>query len=314
MPTLSQHKRRETWWDIALVAPQFVLFFSLTILPFIISVPVVFTDRLNFMDFETEFVGFRNFVSIFEYPLDEQFLPALRRTAVFFLGNYVMVFALGMPLALFMFEFERGFPRTKNFFYTIIFLPWMISPFGVGLIIILLFSQDTGSLNLLFQELGWLSEPLNVKRFETTRVLLPILVGWRAAGFNMAIFLAGLLSLNQDTIDAADVDGCSYLQKLFYVYLPQMIPNVVMATIFCLMGSFALFDVVVGLGGLRGNPAARFLSIIIYELGFKGGQGENTGMLGTMAQGVAVQITVFVPLMAIAIYLNHLQRKRDYRL
>lgn len=313
MPTLYQYKRRENLWDIALVAPQFILFFSLTILPFFVSLPIVFTDRLNYIDYETEFVGLQNFVSIFQYPISEQLLPALRRTAVFFLGNYAMVFLLGMPLALFMFEFERRLPRTKSFFYTIIFLPWMISPLGIGLIIVLLFSQDTGSLNILLQHIGLLDKPLNVSRFETTRILLPILVGWRAAGFNMAIFLVGLLSLSQDTIDAADVDGCSYAQKLFYVYLPQMIPNIVMATIFCLMGSFALFDVVVGLGGLRGNPAARFLSIIIYELGFKGGQGDNSGLLGTMAQGVAVQITVFVPLMLIAVYLNRLQRKKDYR-
>lgn len=309
----SQFKRQDFLCDVVLIAPQYILFFGLTILPFLIALPVVLTDQVSFLDANPEFVGLQNFTAIFEYPLREQFLPALGRTAIFFLGNYAMVFILGVPLALFMFEFERKFPVAKSFFYTTIFLPWMISPLGIGMIISLLFSQDTGSLNLLFEHLGLIDAPFNIKRPEVTRVLLPMMVGWRAAGFNMAIFLVGLLSLDKNTIDAADIDGCSYPQKLLRVYLPQIVPNIVMATVFCLMGSFALFDVVVGMGALRGNHSARFLSIIIYELGFLTEQGTNAGASGTLAEGVAVQVTVFVPLMILAIALNRLQRKRDFR-
>lgn len=314
MQSLQKFRQQETLWDILLISPQFLLFIIFTILPFIISFPIVFTDKLHFLDASPDWVGFDNFLSIFRYPLSEEFFPALKRTALFFLGNYAMIFIIGLPLALFMFEFEKKYQKMKKFFYTIIFLPWMISGVGIGLLIVLLFSQDTGSYNLLLLKLGLISKPFNVQAPETSKFLMPILIGWRAAGFNMALFLSGLLSLPRDTLDAADVDGCTYLQKLWHVYLPQMIPNLIMVTIFCVMGSFAIFDVCVGLGGLRGNPAARFLSIIIYQLGFTASSGASGAgsRIGTMAQGIAVQLTIFVPLMIVAILLNRIQKKYQY--
>ncbi len=308
---LHNRERRETLWDVAILSPQYILYIGLTIVPFLISLPIVFTNQINFLDTDFDFVGLENFITIFKAPLVNEFLPALKKTGLFFLGNYAMIFIIGLPLALFMFEFEKKYSKVKNFFYTIIFIPWMLSGVGVGLLISALFARETGSINLLLLKIGLLNNAINVRDPGNSIVIMLFTVGWRAAGFNMALLLSGLLSIPRETIESAEVDGASYGQKMLYIYFPQMIPCIAMASIFCLMGSFAIFDVCVGLGGLKGNPGVRFISIIIYQLGFGslGSAGNSGSNIGTLAQGIAVQLTVFVPLMIIAMLIKRVQKE-----
>ena len=124
----------------------------------------------------------------------------------------------------------------------------------------------------------------------------------------MAVFLSGLLSIPTDSIDASRVDGVNYWQRIRYVYLPQIVPNLTLVTIFCLLGSFGVFDVPVGLGALKGNASARFLSVLIYQVGFSAA-GEK---MGTLAQAITISMVVYLPLLLIAFFLNGLQKKMQY--
>lgn len=308
----SKHNARDLW-DLAFVSPQFILFAGLTLLPFLISIPIAFTDRVGVTDPDVSWVGFDNFVALFRFPLAGHVGPAIGRTCALFLGNYLMVFLVGLPLALFLFELRNRYRLLQDYFFTLIFLPYMIPGFGLGLIVTLLFSRDSGSLNLLLMKLGWIGQAIDLRRPESVLVVLPLIIAWAAAGFNMALFLSGLLSIPSDTIEAATVDGATYLQKLRHVYFPQMVPSFVMATIFALLGTFASFDILVGLGALLGNPAVELVSIVTYKLGFLSGSPTvGGGQLGTLAQGVALQIVISMPLMVITWLLTRVQRRWEH--
>ncbi|NDJ76489.1 MAG: sugar ABC transporter permease [Chloroflexi bacterium] len=285
--------------DYLFLSPQLILYVGLTILPFIIAIPVLFTDRANFSDPEVNSVGLSNFTRILEDDtVKDVYWPALMRTVRFTLLNYIMVYAFGLTLALLMFEFGM-----KTGFFTIIFLPWMISGLALGYIATMLLSPNTGTLNLLLLEYGILEKPINIKLPSGTTVILPILVGWKAAGFNMAIFLSGMLGIPTETIEASIVDGATYWQRLFRIYFPQMIPSFVIATIFCLLGSFNLFDELVALGGLYENPEARFLSIVFFQYGFQ---------MDRLALGMTLAVETGVPLVVLGMMLQRLQRRFDY--
>jgi ABC-type sugar transport system permease subunit len=215
-----------------------------------------------------------------------------------------MVFAFGLTLALLMYE-----GKFRGMFFTIIFLPYMLSGLGTGMLLIMLFSRDQGSINLLLMELGVLKEPFDIKDPSVTAYALPLILGWRYAGFNMALFLAGLMSIPTETVEASKVDGANYLQRVRFVYLPQIVPSIIIATIFCLIGSFGVFDEPVGMGAFYGNRSAEYFAVTIFKLGFGSTVGQQ---IGTMAQGVTMSLVVFVPLTAIAIYLIRLQRKVQY--
>jgi ABC-type sugar transport system permease subunit len=302
--SLTTVEGRRTLWEILFVSPQLLLYLGLTIVPLLVSIPIVLTDRINFTDQNVDFVGLSNFVTIFQAPLIEQFLPSLSRTVILTLSNYVLVFVFGLTLALLMYE-----GKFSGLFFTLIYMPYMLSGLGTGMLLIMLFSRDQGSINLLLMNLGILKEPFDIKDPTITAYALPLILGWRYAGFNMALFLAGLMSIPTETIDASKVDGANYWQRLIFIYLPQIVPSIIIATIFCLIGSFGVFDEPVGLGAFYGNRSAEYFAVTIFKLGFGSTIGQQ---IGTMAQGIAMSLVVFVPLMVIAIYLIRVQKKLQY--
>ena len=298
---LSARERRRVMQDWLLLSPQLILYGALLILPFFFGLPILFTNRNNFTDLTVRYTGFENFTRVFtDHALRAEFLPALQRTVLFTIINYLMVYVFGLALALLMYDI--GF---RGGLFTMIYMPAMISGLAVGFIATLLFSESTGIVNLLFvKKLAWLAEPINIKTGTGTTVVLPVLIGWRAAGFNMAIFLSGLLSIPKETIEASIVDGATYWQRLWRIYFPQMIPSFLMATIYCMTGSFKVFDQLVALGGLGPNDNARFLSIIIFEYGFSRNR---------LALGMALSLEVFLPLSIGAVLLQRLQRRFTYQ-
>ncbi len=299
---MNKRERRESILEILFVMPQLLLYLTLTILPFFVAIPLVLTDRKSILDTNVNFVGFKNFVTLFQEPFISEFLPALKRTIVFTVLNYSTVYIFGFTLALLMFEYKS---KLKNPFFTVIYMPYIISGLGIGMLLTMLFSKDTGSINLLLTHLGWIKEPLDIKSQEAVTWALPLTTGWRYAGVNMAFFLGGLLSIPTENIEASVVDGANYWQKLRYIYIPQIIPSLVMATVVCLIGSFNLIDELIGMGAMYGNQSAVFLSVLVLRKGF-----DANG--GGLAQSVAMSLTVFVPLILIAMGLIRWQKKQQY--
>ena len=296
---LSARERRRLIQNIMLVAPQLFLLIMLIFVPLFVAIPVLFTDRKTFTDVDVAYIGVDNFTRLFrDEAIADDYWPALRRTVRFTLLNYLMVYVFGLTLALLM--YEVGF---RGGMFTMIYMPHMLSGLALGFFALMLFSEASGTVNLLLKTFGWQGDPINIKTEQGTTVILPMLVGWKAAGFNMAIFLTGLLSIPRDTIEAAIVDGASYLQRLWWVYFPQMIPSFIIVTIFALLGSFKVFDELVALGGLDANKEAEFLSVVIQRYGFSADR---------LALGLALSVETFIPLTILAFFLLRLQRRLDF--
>ncbi len=296
---ISKMQRRRILSDWAFIAPQFIIFISLTILPLLIAVPILFTDKAQFNDPQINQVGWKNFTRVFtDRSVQDDYIPALEKTVVFVLLNYTTIYIFGLSLALLM--YEVGF---KGGFFTIVYMPLMLSGLATGYAAVMLFAQESGTGNLLLLQSGILKESLNIYSASGTAIILPIMVGWRYAGYNMAIFLSGLLSIPTETIEASVVDGASYLQRLFKVYFPQMLPSFVLATTMCLIGSFSVFDELVALGATYVNPEAKLLSIIFFTYGFQ---------IDRLALGMTLALETFFPLMLLGIALQRLQRKLQY--
>lgn len=299
MGHISQLERRRIIQDWVFISPQLILFILLTIVPLIIAIPVLFTDKSQFNDPQINNVGIRNFTAVFtDSSVQADYFPALRRTVVFVLLNYTTVFIFGLSLALLM--YEVGF---KGGFFTVVYLPLMVSGLAVGYLAVMLFAKETGTGNFILLRLGLINTPLNIYSATGTAFILPLLVGWRYAGYNMAIFLSGLLSIPDETIEASIVDGASYLQRLFKIYFPQMWPSFILATTMCLIGSFAVFDELVALGATYVNPEAKLLSILFFTYGFQ---------INRLALGMTLAMQTFMPLVLLGIALQRLQRRLQY--
>lgn len=296
---MSRMEKRKILRDWAFILPQLSIFVVLTIVPFLVAIPILFTDMSSFNDPQINAVGWRNFTALFTDPsVLRDYLPAFRRTIIFVILNYTTVYIFGLSLALLM--YEVGF---RGGFFTIVYLPLMVSGLAVGYIAVMLFSKETGTANLLLEDLGIIKKPINIYSAQGTALILPLIVGWRYAGYNMAIFLAGLLSIPKETIEASIVDGASYWQRLWKVYFPQMLPSFVLATTMCLIGSFAVFDELVAMGALYVNPEAKLLSVLFFTYGFQ---------IDRLAMGMTLAVMTFLPLVILGVALQRLQRRLQY--
>jgi ABC-type sugar transport system permease subunit len=296
MSTAERQRHLQNW---ILLSPQLFLFIVLTVVPLFIALPVLFTDTGNFRDTTVNYIGLDNFTRLFRDPdLAAEYWPAVIRTARFSVANIIMVYVFGLTLALLM--YEVGF---RGGLFTLIYMPMMISGFALGFIALMLFGRSTGVVNMALSKLGLLQAPLDIKSARGTALILPILVGWQYAGFNMAIFLSGLLAIPKETIEAAIVDGASYPQRLLRVYFPQMVPTMVIVTTFALMGSFRLFAQLAALGAFGGNEEAQFLSVFLIRYGFSANR---------LALALVISIETFLPLMLIALLLQYMQRRLSY--
>jgi len=302
LQSMSKTERRRILSDYAFLTPQLVFYVAFTILPFFVSVPILFTDQNDFLDSTVHSIGLGNFRAIFsDTELQAEVVPALVRTISFVLIHYLMIYVFGMTLALMM--YEVGF---RGELFTVIFLPMMVSGLAVGYLAILLFGKTIGSVNLILLRLGWIQEAIDIKSAGGVTFILPVLLGWRYAGYNMALFLSGLLSIPKETIEASIVDGASYIQRLFRVYFPQMLPTFVIATIFCIIGSFMVFDELVALGALVGNKDAEFLSVLLFTYAF--------GQRRQLALGLTLAMVIGLPLVLFGVLGQRLQRRLQYEL
>jgi ABC-type sugar transport system permease subunit len=293
---MSKMERRKMYRDWLFILPQLSLFVLLTIVPFLVAIPYLFTDMSQFNDPQINQIGLKNFTAIFDDPsVQRDYFPALQRTVIFVILNYTTVFIFGLSLALLM--YEVGF---NGGFFTVVYLPLMISGLAVGYLAVMLFSRESGTVNLLLMELGLIEKGIDIYSPGGTAFILPAMVGWRYAGFNMAIFLAGLLSIPKETIEAAIVDGASYWQRLWQVYFPQMWPSFILATTMALIGAFAVFDELVAMGALYVNPEAKLLSILFFTYGFQ---------VERLALGMTLAVETFLPLVILGIALQRLQRR-----
>jgi multiple sugar transport system permease protein len=292
-------QRRRILQDWLFISPQLLIFILLTIVPFFVAIPILFTDMASFTDPQINPVGFSNFTALFTDPsVQRDYLPALQRTVVFVILNYTTVYIFGLSLALLMYEI--GF---KGGFFTIVYLPLMLSGLATGYVAVMLFARETGTANLLLLQLNIIQKAFDIYSPEGTAFILPLLVGWRYAGYNMAIFLSGLLGIPEETIEASIVDGATYWQRLWRIYFPQMIPSFILATTMCLIGSFSVFDELVAMGALYVNPEAKLLSIIFFTYGFQ---------VNRLALGMTLAIQTFLPLAFLGIALQRLQRRLQY--
>lgn len=160
-----------------------------------------------------DFVGFDNYISLFQNP---DFWSAWKNTLVFTGLSLAITFFIPIIQALFLSEVHRG----RGIFTTLYLIPTVI-PLSVNVIIWKwIFSPNMGLANAFAALFGqesqtWFSDPALAK-------LCIILPGVLGGGFSVLMYLSAIMGVGRDIYEAADIDGCSGLRRLWHVTLPNI--------------------------------------------------------------------------------------------
>jgi raffinose/stachyose/melibiose transport system permease protein len=272
-----QEKVIKRYWPL-FVLPTLLAFTIGFIVPFIQGL------YLSFCQFTTiekrEWVGFENYSRVFG--LDPDFKdPSPLTDSLWFTVAFAVVSIILINVIAFVFALvlTRGLKGT-NIFRTIFFMPNLIGGVVLGYIWKILINCV-----LLLVE-----EPLLALNETAGFWGLIILMVWQQVGYMMIIYIAGLQSIPDSLIEAAQIDGATSMQTLFKIKLPMVMSSITICVFLTLTNSFKLFDQNLAL--TNGDPAnsTSMLALNIYKT-FTERFGPTWKGLG---QAKAVVFSIFV--------------------
>jgi raffinose/stachyose/melibiose transport system permease protein len=263
-----------------------VIFTIVLVVPFVNGFYYTFTDWDGFE--VTKLVGFENYADSFA---DPKFWVTLRFTALFVVVSLVLVNVVAFGLALIV----TSKLRSRNILRTFFFVPNLIGGVVLGVIWQFIFNSAIVSLANkydveLFKE-SWLQD--TNKAFWA----LIIVTVWQSSGYMMIVYITGLVSIENDVLEASQIDGASPLRTLFLIKIPLMAQAFTIALFLTLRSGFMAYDVNVAL--TDGGPfrTTELISLHIFqdaflEGDFGTGQSKAVVMFLVVALAALVQVTI----------------------
>ena len=208
----------------------------------------------NILSGAHQFVGLGNYTQFFH---DSTFRQAAENTAVWTVVYVPCVLAFGLLVALWL---NRPF-RGRTILRVVFYLPFVLSNVAAGLMWVFMYYPSIGAMDTLTRNIGlgdveFLASP----HLALFSVLVAFL--WQGVGAMMIIFLAGLQSIPPELNEAAEVNGASPWQTVWYVTIPLLRESFIVAGSLALIVSLNVFN-------------------IIYVM-TQGGPGDYTQVLGTL--------------------------------
>lgn len=252
------------------------------------------------------FVALQNYVTLLTDELwSPRFWGALRHNVVFFLVHMLVQNSVGLLLAALL---TSRTVRGVTFFRTVYFLPTMLSVVIVGFIWQLILSPLWGiaegmlslvGLEQLFRPWLGLEGP--------ALIALSLISVWQFVGIPMLLFYAVLISIPDELVEAATVDGASGWQVFWRIKFPLILPTVGIVAILTYVGNFNAFDLIYTTqGGLAGpNFSTDIMGTLFYRTFF----GQQL-QLGNPTMGATVATMMFLIILAgVLVYLFLWQRR-----
>ncbi len=301
--------RKPVRWHIAMFLAPAVLVYTA-----IMIIPLFGTLNLSLFNEEGDvrvFVGLRNFATLFGEPLwSEAFWNALGNNAWFFLIHMLVQNPIGIALAAIL-----STPRLRMaaFYRTAIFIPTILSFVIVGFVWKLILSPIWGIAPGMLDMVGlkslfvpWLGKEAYAL---TTLALISV---WQFVGIPMMLIYAALLSIPDEVLEAAEMDGITGASQFWKIKLPLILPSIGIISILTFVGNFNAFDLIyVAQGALAGpDYSTDILGTFLYRT-FFGFQLQ----LGDPYMGSAIAGAMFaIILVGVCVYLFGIQtRLRRYQ-
>jgi raffinose/stachyose/melibiose transport system permease protein len=239
--------------------------------------------------FDTEFIGFGNFVTFFEQP---QLVTGLVNTMIYAFVTSGTKVVLGLLLAVFLTSqiIARGFLRS------VIFFPVLVSTVGVGIAFQVLMDPQEGLINdslalLGIDGPGWLTDP------DLALLSIAGVDVWKGVGLATVIYIAGIVSIPQEYHEAARVDGAGAWQNFRHIILPLARPATATVIILSLIGGLRSFELIWAM--TRGGPGytSDVIASVIYkqyQAGFYGISTAGNVVLFIVVTAIVLPLTLFL--------------------
>lgn len=256
--------RKNPFFFIMLVLPAALIVGFLILYPVVNGVIMSFTNASPLSQSAPRFVGFENYQFLFE---DDVYFASVFNTSYIVFVSSILAVIMGFLVALLL---HFGVRRFAPLFRALVFQVWVVPWICITILWGWLFNKDYGLVNYMMTAVGITESNLDIL-FSETGAQWAVIAGftWRSIPFLMVIALAGLQSISTEIIEASELDGARFINRVGHIVIP-MIRNVLMVAL--LLDSVRFFqEMTLPLLLTQGGPAnaTMVLSLFTYQLAFQ---------------------------------------------
>ena len=249
-------------WGYIFLIPFTVVFILFQLIPLANTIYNSFFE--NYMSGLTQigprFVGLGNYIKLFE---SGDIWIYTRNTLVLWIMCFIPQIFLSLLLGAW-FSDTRLRLKGSRFFKTVIYLPNLIMASAFAMLFFTLFS-DNGPINSLLMQLNIIDTPYkSLSNTASARGLIAFMNCLMWFGNTTILLMAGMMGIDTNLFEAAEVDGATSTQVFFKITLPLLRPILIYVIITSLIGGLQLFDVPQILTNGTGDPMRTTMTLIMY--------------------------------------------------
>ncbi len=244
--------KRSTFFAFA--APSIILMVLLMVVPLLIS-GWLSTQFLTFQTMKDgpQFVGTEHYVTILS---DPRFWQSFRFTAAYTFITVPVRFFIGFVIALMLDQLTK---TTRGVYLSIFLLPFIVVPV-VGTLMFKQLFEPQGPIYYMLRQ--YFSYKLLYNEF-IVKTLIIVHGVWYVTPYVIVTYFAGLQTLPKQLMEAASIDGATFMQKIRHIVVPHLSSLTVLIALISLMDSYRVFDSVFVLTE-RMNPIYKADTVMTY--------------------------------------------------
>lgn len=256
--------RRETISGYIFLLPSLVFFIGFVIIPMVLCVYTSFFDSNMNLNTETVFIGFANYIELFQ---DAVFIKALKNTLIIVVVSVPTVTIFSLWISSVIYKLKGPL---LSLFRCIFYLPVVTGSVAVTVVWKWMYNNYYGILNyigtstgILDSNVNWLGNP------KTALWCIIIILFTTSVGQPIVLYVSALGNVDQSIVEAAEVDGANNLQVFWRIKWPQMMPTTLYILVITTINSFQCFALIQLLTSGGPNYATETVMYYIYYTAFK---------------------------------------------
>lgn len=246
---------------------------------------------------------FKNFIAVLKAPT---FRKSLGNTIILWVANFIPQISLALLLTAW-FTSKRNELRGQGFFKVVFYMPNIITAASIAILFKALFAYPVGPVNSLLVKLGLATEAVNfTTKVWPTRGIIAFIQFWMWYGNTMIVLISGVLGINPDLYEAAELDGASSSQMFWKITMPNLKTILLYTLITSMIGGLNMYDIPKLFND--GNPANSTMTtnVFIYKQAFSGSY--------MYARAAAASVIMFIIIAVISVFVFMMFQDSDKKM
>ncbi len=286
----------------------FILVFCLfNLYPTVYTAVLGFTDCKGLGNTNWNFLveePFKNFVTILKNP---SFKTALQNTLKIWIMNFIPQITLALLLTAW-FTSRRNTLKGQGFFKVVFYMPNIITAASVAILFNALFGYPMGPANDLLVSIGAIETPFNFSISKTAaQCIVAFIQFWMWYGYTMIILISGVLGINPEIYEAAEIDGANDVQMFFQITIPNLKTILLYTLITSMIGGLTMYDIPKLYSNGGPDNATLTANVFIFNQAFSGSYMYNRAAAASMI------MFVLIALCSAVVFLLMRDKKSDWR-